>query len=68
MIAARDYFERKRLEEMRQATKKLPSGKKDAAAAPTRPSSAGKSIGICYDFPGGKCIRGKDCRYKHEKI
>ena len=26
-----------------------------------------KGTGICYDFQGGKCTRGKDCKYKHEK-
>ena len=67
MKAARDYLERKRLEKMRQATKKSVSGKRDAAPAPNRPSSAGKPQGICYDFQAGKCTRGKDCRYKHEK-
>ena len=67
MKAARDYLEKKRLEKMRQATKKSLSGKKDAAAALTRPSSAGKGAGICYDFQAGKCSRGKDCKYKHEK-
>ena len=59
MKAARDYLERKRLEKMRQATKKSLSGKKDAAAATPRPSSAGKGTGICYDFQAGKCTRGK---------
>ena len=67
MKAARDYLERRRLEKMRQATKKSVSGKRDATPAPTRPSSAGKPTGICYDFQAGKCTRGKDCRYKHEK-
>ena len=67
MKAARDYLERKRLEKMRQATKKSVSGKRDAAPAPNRPPSAGKPQGICYDFQAGKCTRGKDCRYKHEK-
>ena len=67
MKAARDYLERKRVEKMRQATKKSLSGKKDAAAATPRPSSAGKGTGICYDFLAGKCTRGKDCKYKHEK-
>ena len=67
MKAARDYLERKRLEKMRQATKKSLSGKKDAAAATPRPSSVGKGTGICYDFLAGKCTRGKDCKYKHEK-
>ena len=67
MKAARDYLERRRLEKMRQATKKSVSGKRDATPAPTRPPSAGKPIGICYDFQAGKCTRGKDCRYKHEK-
>jgi len=67
MKAARDYLERKRLEKMRQATKKSVSGKRDAAPAPNRPPSAGKPQGIFYDFQAGKCIRGKDCRYKHEK-
>ena len=65
--AARDYLERRRLEKMRQATKKSVSGKRDATPAPTRPPSAGKPTGICYDFQAGKCTRGKDCRYKHEK-
>ena len=37
MKAARDYLERKRLEKMRQATKKSVSGKRDATPAPTRP-------------------------------
>ena len=68
MKAARDYLERRRLEKMRQATKKSVSGKRDATPAPTRPSSAGKGPGICYDFQAGKCTRGKDCRYKHEKV
>ena len=68
MKAARDYLERKRLEKMRQATKKSVSGKRDATPAPTRPPSAGKPTGICYDFQAGKCTRGKDCRYKHEKV
>ena len=67
MKAARDYLERKRLEKMRQATKKSVSGKRDATPAPTRPPSAGKATGICYDFQAGKCTRGKDCRYRHEK-
>ena len=67
MKAARDYLERKRLEKMRQATKKSVSGKRDATPAPTRPPSAGKTTGICYDFQAGKCTRGKDCRYRHEK-
>ena len=67
MKSARDYLERKRLEKMRQATKKSLSGKKDAAAATPRPSSAGKGFGICYDFQAGKCTRGKDCKCKHEK-
>ena len=67
MKAARDYLEGKRLEKMRQATKKSASGKRDAAPAPNRPPSAGKPQGICYDFQAGKCTRGKDCRYKHEK-
>ena len=67
MKAARDYLERKRLEKMRQATKKSVSGKREAAPAPNRPPSAGKPQGICYDFQAGKCTRGKDCRYKHEK-
>ena len=64
MTAARDYLERKRLEKMRQATKKSLSGKKDAAAATPRPSSASKGTGICYDFQAGKCTRGKDFKYK----
>ena len=68
MKAARDYLERKRLEKMRQATKKSVSGKRNATPAPTRPSSTGKGTGICYDFQAGKCTRGKDCRYKHEKV
>ena len=68
MKAARDYLERKRLEKMRQATKKSVSGKRDATPVPTRPSSTGKGTGICYDFQAGKCTRGKDCRYKHEKV
>ena len=55
------------LEKMREATKKSASGKRDAAPAPNRPPSAGKPQGICYDFQAGKCTRGKDCRYKHEK-
>ena len=67
MKAARDYLERKRLEKMRQATKKSLPEKKDAAPAPTRPSSAGKPQGTCYDLQAEKCTRGKDCRYKHEK-
>ena len=67
MKAARDYLERRRLEKMRQATKKSVSGKRDATPAPTRPPSAGKPTGICYDFQAGKCTRGKDCRYRHEK-
>ena len=67
MKAAKDYLERKRLEKIRQATKKSVSGKRDAAPAPNRPPSAGKPQGICYDFQAGKCTRGKDCRYKHEK-
>jgi len=67
MKAARDYLERKPLEKMRQATKKSVSIKRDAAPAPNRPLSAGKPQGICYDFQAGKCTRGKDCRYKHEK-
>ena len=67
MKAARDYLERRRLEKMRQATKKSVSGKRDTTPAPTRPSSAGKPTGICYDFQAGKCTRGKDCRYKDEK-
>ena len=46
MKAARDYLERKRLEKMRQATKKSLSGKKEALPAPTRPSSAGKGTGV----------------------
>ena len=53
MKAARDYLERKSLAKMRQATKKSLSGKKEAAPAPTRPSSAGKPQGICYDFQAG---------------
>ena len=44
MKAARDYLERKRLEKMRQATKKSLSGKREAAPAPNRPPSAGKSM------------------------
>ena len=68
MKAGRDYLERKRLEKMRQATKKSLSGRKDAAAATPRPLSTGKGVGICYDFQAGKCTRGKDCKYKHEKI
>ena len=67
MKAARDYLERRRLEKMRQATKKSVSGKRDATPAPTRPTSTGKPTGICYDFQAGKCTRGKDCRYRHEK-
>ena len=42
MKAARDYLKRRRLEKMRQATKKSVSGKRDATPAPTRPPSAGK--------------------------
>ena len=42
MKAARDYLERKRLEKMRQATKKSLSGKREAAPAPNRPPSAGE--------------------------
>ena len=64
MKAARDYLERRRLEKMRQATKKSVSGKRDATPAPTRPSSAGKPMCICYDFQAGKCTRGKDC-FRH---
>ena len=45
MKAARDYLERRRLEKMRQATKKSVSGKRDATPAPTRPPSAGKPTG-----------------------
>ena len=67
MKASRGYLERKRLEKMRQATKKSVSGKRDAAPALNRPPSAGKPQGICYDFQAGMCTRGKDCRYKHEK-
>ena len=67
MKAARGYLERRRLEKMRQATKKSVSGKRDATPAPTRPTSTGKPTGICYDFQAGKCTRGKDCRYRHEK-
>ena len=59
MKAARDYLERRRLEKMRQATKKSVSGKRDATPAPTRPPSAGKPTGICYDFQAGKCTRGR---------
>ena len=44
---------------MTQATKKSLSGKKNAAAATPRPSSAGKGIGICYDLQAGKCTKGK---------
>ena len=53
MKAARDYLEKKRLEKMRQATKKSVSGKRDAAPAHNRPPSAGKPQGICYDFQAG---------------
>ena len=42
MKTAKDYLDRKRLEKMRRATEMSLSGKKDAAPAPTRPSSAGK--------------------------
>ena len=59
MKAARDYLERRRLEKMRQATKKSVSGKRDATPAPTRPPSVGKPTGICYDFQAGKCTRGR---------
>ena len=59
MKVARDYLERRRLEKMRQATKKSVSGKRDATPAPTRPPSAGKPTGICYDFQAGKCTRGR---------
>ena len=56
MKAARDYLERKRLEKMRQATKKSVSGKRDAAPAPNRPSSP---AGHLLRLPGWQVHQGK---------
>ena len=70
MKAARDYLERKHLENMRQATKKSFSRKKDAAPAPTRPSSAGKpqGIGICYTISRqGNAPEARIAGINHEK-
>ena len=65
MKSARDFLERKRLEKMRQATKRSLSGKRDAAAAPSGEPNKSKDQ-FCYAFQSGKCTRGKDCKYKHE--
>eukprot|EP00435_Cladocopium_sp_Y103_P013108 s4024_g3.t1 len=64
-LHVRNYLERKRLEKMRQATKKSLPGKKEAAAAPK--ASGAKPTGVCYDFLEGKCTRSSDCKYKHDK-
>ena len=68
--SARDYLERKRLEKMRNANKRAISGKtRDAAAAPPRASTpGGGQVGICFDFQKGKCTRGDNCKYRHEKV
>ena len=68
--SARDYLERKRLEKMRNANKRAISGKtRDAAAAPPRASTpGGRQVGICFDFQKGKCTRGDNCKYRHEKV
>ena len=67
MKAARDYLERNVWRRCARLPRSPFQSKRDATPAPTRPPSAGKPTGICYDFQAGKCTRGKDCRYRHEK-
>ena len=63
--SAKAYLERKRLEKMRDATKRSLGGK-DPAAAVIDPNDK-KPKGVCYEFQNkGKCSR-RDCPFKHEK-
>ena len=63
--SAKAYLERKRLEKMRDATKRSLGGK-DPAAPVIDPSDK-KPKGVCYEFQNkGKCSR-RDCPFKHEK-
>ena len=62
ITAARAYLERKRLEKMRDATKRSLGSKDTTMPAPE------EKKGICYEFQKtGKCKRGSSCPYKHEK-
>ena len=62
ITAARAYLERRRLEKMRDATKRSLGAKDTAMPAPD------DKKGVCFDFQKiGKCKRGSSCPYKHEK-
>ena len=62
ITAARAYLERRRLEKMRDATKRSLGSKDTTMPAPE------EKKGICYEFQKtGKCKRGSSCPYKHEK-
>ena len=62
ITAARAYLERKRLEKMRDATKRSLGAKDVVVPAPE------DKKGACFDYQKtGKCKRGSSCPYKHEK-
>ena len=62
ITAARAYLERKRLEKMRDATKRSLGAKDVVVPAPE------DKKGVCFDYQKtGKCKRGSSCPYKHEK-
>ena len=62
ITAARAYLERKRLEKMRDATKRSLGAKDVVAPAPE------DKKGVCFDYQKtGKCKCGSSCPYKHEK-
>ena len=62
ITAARAYLERKRLEKMRDATKRSLGAKDVALPAPD------DKKGVCFDYQKtGKCKRGSSCPYKREK-
>ena len=61
-LIARAYLERKRLDKMRDATKRSLGGKD-----PVAPAKLDKK-GVCFEFQKtGKCKRGSSCPFKHEK-
>ena len=62
ITSARNYLERKRLDKMRDATKRSLSGG-TSSAAPAASSSPKK--GPCWKFAKGEC-NNKNCRFRHE--
>ena len=62
ITSARNYLERKRLDKMRDATKRSLSGG-TSSAAPAASSSPKK--GPCWKFAKGEC-NDKNCRFRHE--